>query len=88
MCPAIQAIATVQSLGSRCTPLHDRGELYSALQQGVVDGAENNPPDCYLSRHYEIANTYPEDEHTFMPDIVIHPDQRFGNVNDSSSNAG
>ena len=28
------------------------GELYTSLQQGVVDGAENNAPSFYLSRHY------------------------------------
>lgn len=64
------AIATVQSLGGAATPIA-WGELYSALQQGVVDGAENNPPSYYLSRHYEIAKYYTLDEHTFVPDIVV-----------------
>ena len=40
------------------------GELYTALQQGIVDGAENNLPSFYLSRHYEVCKYYTMDEHT------------------------
>jgi len=47
------------------------GELYSALQQGVVDGAENNPPSFYLSRHYEVCKYYSLDEHTSVPDVLL-----------------
>lgn len=64
------AVATVQALGGAATPIA-WGELYAALQQGVVDGAENNPPSYYLSRHYEIAKYYSLDEHTFVPDIIL-----------------
>jgi TRAP-type C4-dicarboxylate transport system substrate-binding protein len=41
------------------------------LQQGVVDGAENNPPSFYLSKHYEVCKYYTLDEHTAIPDILI-----------------
>ena len=41
------------------------------LEQGVVDGAENNPPSFYLSRHYEISKYYALDEHTSVPDILL-----------------
>jgi len=47
------------------------GELYTALQQGVVDGAENNPPSFYLSRHYEVSKFYTLDEHTSIPDVIL-----------------
>lgn len=47
------------------------GELYSALDQGVIDAAENNPPSLMTSRHYEICNYYSLDEHTRLPDILI-----------------
>ncbi|MEM6830567.1 MAG: TRAP transporter substrate-binding protein DctP, partial [Bacteroidota bacterium] len=47
------------------------GELYTALQQGVVDGAENNPPSFQLSRHYEICKFYSLDKHTAIPDVLI-----------------
>lgn len=47
------------------------GELYTALDQGVVDGAENNPPSFRTSRHYEVCKYYCLDEHTCLPDILI-----------------
>jgi tripartite ATP-independent transporter DctP family solute receptor len=47
------------------------GELYSSLQQGVVDGAENNPPSFYTSSHYEVCKYYSLDEHTRIPDIIL-----------------
>jgi tripartite ATP-independent transporter DctP family solute receptor len=47
------------------------GEIYTALQQGVVDGAENNPPSFYLSRHYELCKYYILDEHTSIPDVLV-----------------
>ncbi|WP_310681987.1 DctP family TRAP transporter solute-binding subunit, partial [Aliifodinibius sp. S!AR15-10] len=46
------AIQTMQALGASPTPL-SYGELYTALQSGVVDGAENNPPSFHTARHYE-----------------------------------
>ncbi len=60
----------VQALGGSPTPIA-WGELYSALQQGVVDGAENNPPSFYLSRHYEVCRFYCLDEHTGVPDVLL-----------------
>jgi tripartite ATP-independent transporter DctP family solute receptor len=60
----------VQALGGSATPIA-WGELYSALQQGVVDGAENNPPSFHLSRHYEVCKYYSLDEHTGVPDILV-----------------
>lgn len=64
------AVKTVQALGGAATPV-SWGELYTALQQGVVDGAENNPPSYYLSRHYEISRYYTLDEHTSVPDVML-----------------
>jgi TRAP-type C4-dicarboxylate transport system substrate-binding protein len=37
----------------------------------MIDGAENNPPSFYTSRHYEVARHYSLDEHTRVPDVVI-----------------
>lgn len=64
------AMSMVQALGGSPTPI-SWGELYTSLQQGVVDGAENNLPSFYLSRHYEIARFYSVDEHTAVPDVLI-----------------
>ncbi len=64
------AVKMVRALGGAPTPM-SFGELYSALQQGVVDGAENNPPSFVTSRHFEICKYYTLDEHTYTPDILI-----------------
>lgn len=64
------AVEMVNTLGGSPTPI-SFGELYSALQQGVVDGAENNPPSFYSSRHYEICKYYTLDEHTSVPDVLL-----------------
>lgn len=64
------SVEMVQALGAAATPI-DWGELYTALQQGVVDGAENNLPSFYLSRHYEAAKILTLDEHTFVPDVLM-----------------
>ncbi len=60
----------VSALGGSPTPI-SWGELYTALSQGVVDGAENNPPSFYISKHYEVSNYYTLDEHTYVPDVVL-----------------
>jgi len=67
---SLTSFAMVQSLGGSPTPI-PWGELYTSLQQGVVDGAENNPPSFYLSRHYEVCKYYCLDEHTAVPDILL-----------------
>ena len=67
---SVTAIDMVKSLGGSATPI-SWGELYTSLQQGVVDGAENNPPSFYLSRHYEVCKYYSLDEHTVLPDVLI-----------------
>ncbi len=64
------AIEMVKALGGSPTPI-SYGELYTGLQQGVVDGAENNPPSFYTSRHYEVCKYYTLDEHTAVPDVLI-----------------
>ncbi|HEX7025832.1 MAG TPA: TRAP transporter substrate-binding protein [Gammaproteobacteria bacterium] len=64
------AMAMVQALGGAATPI-SWGELYTALQQGVVDGAENNPPSLYISRQHEVSKYYSLDEHTAVPDVLI-----------------
>jgi tripartite ATP-independent transporter DctP family solute receptor len=64
------SIKMVEALGGAATPI-PFGELYTALAQGVVDGAENNPPSFYLSRHYEVCKHYALDEHSSIPDVLL-----------------
>ena len=60
----------IDAMGGSATPI-DWGELYTSLQQGVVDGAENNPPSFVTSRHYEICKYYTLDEHLRQPDVLL-----------------
>jgi TRAP-type C4-dicarboxylate transport system substrate-binding protein len=46
-------------------------ELYTALQTGVVDGAENNPPSYVTQKHYEIAGYFSLTEHLMVPEIFV-----------------
>jgi tripartite ATP-independent transporter DctP family solute receptor len=46
-------------------------ELYSALQTGVVDGAENNPPTYFTQNHYQIAKYYNLTGHLIIPEIFV-----------------
>lgn len=64
------SIRMIEAMGGAATPI-SFGELYTALDQGVVDGAENNPPSLLTSRHYEICKFYSLDEHTRVPDVLL-----------------
>lgn len=64
------AMDMVKALGGSPTPI-SWGELYTALQSGVVDGAENNPPSLFTSHHFEVCKHYSLDEHTSVPDVMI-----------------
>ncbi len=68
--PSKMARDLISTLGGGPTPI-PWGELYTALQQSMVDGAENNPPSFLTSRHYEVARHFSLDEHTRIPDLVI-----------------
>ncbi|PCE64754.1 TRAP transporter substrate-binding protein [Sediminicola luteus] len=77
---SVTAMNMVSSLGGSPTPI-SWGELYTSLQQGVVDGAENNPPSFYLSRHYEVCKYYTLDEHTVLPDVLVAGTQLWERLN-------
>ena len=68
--PSKTAVEMLRALGGSATPI-SWGELYTALQSGVVDGAENNPPSLYSSHHFEVCKFYSMDEHTIVPDVVV-----------------
>lgn len=64
------SVEMVNAMGGSATPM-SYGELYTALQQGVVDGAENNPPSFVSSNHFEVCKYYSLDEHTSIPDVLV-----------------
>src|SRR5208282_2280543 len=46
-------------------------QVFSALQTGVVDGAENNPPSYVFDNHYQVAKHYTLTEHLIVPEILV-----------------
>ncbi|SHM39050.1 TRAP transporter substrate-binding protein [Roseibium suaedae] len=58
------------ALGANATPM-PYGEVYSAIQTGVIDGAENNWPSFESSGHYEVAGYYTLDEHLIVPEVLV-----------------
>lgn len=75
------AVNMVRTLGGSPTPI-SWGELYTALQQGIVDGAENNPPSYHSSRHYEVTNYFSLDQHSSIPDILLISTHLWDNLNE------
>ncbi|QHB16908.1 TRAP transporter substrate-binding protein [Mannheimia pernigra] len=68
--PSPSAVKMMELLGGSATPLA-YGELYTALQQKVVDAAENNETALTLARHGEVSKVFSQDEHTMIPDVLL-----------------
>ena len=63
-------IEMVNAMGGNGLPIAFN-ELYTAIQTGVVDGAENNPPSYESGKHYEVAKYYTLTEHLMVPEIFV-----------------
>src|SRR5437660_10919132 len=62
-------VKTMEALGATGVPAAC-AELYTALQTGVVDGAENNHPSVVAKKFYEVSKYYSLDEHMRIPDVI------------------
>lgn len=60
------------------------GEVYTALQQGLIDGAENNPTALVSVRHGEVAKYYSLTEHSRVPDILIISSKIWDSLSDEN----
>ena len=63
-------IDLVSALGASATPM-PYGEVFSGLQTGVIDGAENNFPSYYSSNHYQAAKHILLDRHQRTPEVLL-----------------
>lgn len=61
-------VAMVEALGGNATPI-PFGEVFTSIQSGVVDGAENNWPSYESTSHFQVAGHYLLDEHTIVPEV-------------------
>ena len=60
----------VAALGANATPM-PFGEVYSGIQTGVIDGAENNWPSYESTGHFEVAKYYTLDQHLIVPEVLV-----------------
>ena len=60
----------VDALGASATPM-PYGEVYSSIETGVIDGAENNFPSYDTAKHAEVAKHYALDEHLIVPEVFV-----------------
>ena len=63
-------VAMANSMGANGVPM-GYDQVFSALQTGVVDGAENNPPSFVFDNHYQVAKFYTIDEHLIVPEMLV-----------------
>jgi tripartite ATP-independent transporter DctP family solute receptor len=68
-----------QALGANATPM-PYGEVYSSIQTGVIDGAENNWPSYESSGHFEVAGYYTLTEHLIVPEVLVMSKQRWDSL--------
>lgn len=73
------SIRMVELLGGVPTPMN-YGEVFSSLQTGVIDGAENDFVSFLTSGHYEVAKSYLLDSHLSPPAIVVMNKAKFDSL--------
>ena len=66
----------VRALGANPTPL-SYGEVFTALQTHLIDGAENNIKSFHSSRHFEAARYWSDSAHAYTPDVLLMSRQSF-----------
>lgn len=64
------SVAMMQAFGAAASPM-SFGEVYTAIQQGVIDGAENNELALTNNKHGEVAKYYAYNNHQMVPDMLI-----------------
>lgn len=79
--PSPSAIRMIELMGAQPTPIAFP-ELYSALQQGVVDGAENNVAALTYVRHGEVAKTLVRNEHSCIPATYVISQAKWDELSD------
>lgn len=71
----------IDALGGNATPM-PYGEVYSSIQTGVIDGAENNWPSYESSGHYEVADFYTLTEHLIVPEVLVMSKERWDSLSE------
>jgi tripartite ATP-independent transporter DctP family solute receptor len=78
-------IDLMRAMGANPTPL-PFGEVFTSLQSGVIDGAENNWPSYESTRHFEVARFYTDTQHSNVPEVLAVGVQRWRRLNEQERN--
>jgi tripartite ATP-independent transporter DctP family solute receptor len=84
--PSATAIEMIKLMGGAPTPM-SFGEVYTAMQQGVIDGSENNETALTDNNHGEVAKQYSYSEHSIVPDILIMNNDRLQELTEEQRKA-
>lgn len=68
--PSPTNVKMMEAFGAAAAPMNF-GEVYTAIQQGVIDGAENNELALTNNKHGEVAKYYTYNKHQIVPDLMI-----------------
>lgn len=82
----VTSIETMELLGAAPTPM-SATEVYTSLQQGIIDGAESSPIALTDANHGEVAKQFSFDEHTRIPDFLIMSDASWDTLSESEQQA-
>lgn len=74
-------VQMMEAFGGSASPMA-MGELYTAIQSGVVDGAENNEITYVNSKHYEVAPYWSQTNHLIVPDWLIISNDAYNSLSD------
>ncbi len=80
------SISMIEAMGGIPTPM-SFGEVYTNLQQGVLNGAENNETALTNNKHGEVAKAYTYTEHQYVPDVLIINADSWGKLSKNQQTA-
>lgn len=80
------SVDMINNMGGSATPMSS-GEVYTSLQQGIIDGAENNETVLVDDGHGEVAKSYTYTEHQYLPDIVIMSVETYDSMSEEDRQA-
>ena len=80
------SIAMIRAMGGSATPMSG-GETYTGLQQGIIDGAENNETVLVQDGHGEVCKSYTYTQHQMVPDIVIISTETWESLDETEQSA-
>jgi tripartite ATP-independent transporter DctP family solute receptor len=84
--PSELAINIFEAFGASATPM-EYGEVYSAIQTGVLEGGENNTPSYYTSNHFEVAKYYTLNKYSGPPEVLLASQKLWDKLSDEDKKA-